>query len=168
MKTGIFDNQEKLTLVIEKDHSNIFVFISKKHFFLRKLMEVLNNSTYRKRILILYNYYYPIRNIIDKLINNIIEINFPLYVVNALTKNTLKEAMDFCSNMNDTVYEIKKRVKVFKNQLPSSNTQSKETRNLDRSFSMRFISSILHWLEYPRTFSVEVKHIASSIAMKKI
>ena len=75
--------------------------------------------------------------------------------------------MDFRSNMNDTVYEIKKRVEVFKNQLSSSNTQSKETRNLDRSFSMRFTSSILHWLVYPRTFSVEVKHTASSIAMKK-
>ena len=159
MKTGIFDNQEKLTLVIEKDHSNIFVFISEKHFFLRKLMEVLNNSTYRKRILILYNYYYPIRNIIDKLINNIIEINFPLYVVNALTKNTLKEAMDFLFNMNDTVHQIKNRVEVFKNQLTYSNTRSKEARNLDRSFSMRFISPFLHWLEHPDTFTVDVEHI---------
>ena len=60
MKLGIFDNKEKLTLVIEKDHSNIFVFVSEKHIFLRKLMEVLNNSTYRKKILIIYNYYYPI------------------------------------------------------------------------------------------------------------
>ena len=159
MKLGIFDNQEKLTLVIEKDHSNIFVFVSEKHIFLRKLMEVLNNSTYKKRILIIYNYYYPIRNIIDKIINNITEINFPLYLVNALTKNTLKEAMDFRSNMNNTVYEINKRVEVFKNQLMSNNTQSKETRNLDRSFSMRFISPFLHWLDYPNIFSVDVEHI---------
>ena len=158
MKAGIFDNQEKLTLVTEKDHSNIFVFVSEKHIFLPKLMEVLNNSTYRKRILIIYNYYYPIKNIIDKILN-MTEINFPLYVVNALTKNTLKEAMDFLFNMNDTVHQIKNRVEVFKNQLTSSNTRSKEARNLDRSFSMRFISPFLHWLEHPDTFTIDVEHI---------
>ena len=158
MKAGIFDNQEKLTLVTEKDHSNIFVFVSEKHIFLPKLMEVLNNSTYRKRILIIYNYYYPIKNIIDKILN-MTEINFPLYVVNALTKNTLKEAMDFLFNMNDTVHQIKNRVGVFKNQLTYSNTRSKEARNLDRSFSMRFISPFLHWLEHPDTFTIDVEHI---------
>ena len=33
MKAGVFDNQEKINLVVEKDHSNIFVFISEKHVF---------------------------------------------------------------------------------------------------------------------------------------
>ena len=44
MKAGIFDNQEKINLVIEKDHSNIFVFISEKHVFLLNLMQAINNS----------------------------------------------------------------------------------------------------------------------------
>ena len=159
MKAGIFDNQEKLNLVIEKDHLNTFVFISQKQIFLLNLLQALNNSTYRKKILIIYNYYYPIRNRIDKIINNITEITFPLYVVNTFTKNNIQESLDFLSNMNDTVYEIRKGVEVFTNQLTPNNTKSKETRNLDRSFSMRFITPFLHWLEHPNTFSVDVEHI---------
>ena len=66
METAIFDNQEKINLAIEKDHSNIFLIISEEYNFLLNLMQGLNNSTDRKRILIIYNYYYPIRTIIDK------------------------------------------------------------------------------------------------------
>lgn len=44
MKAGVFDNQEKINLVVEKDHSNIFVFISEKHVFLLNLIQAINNS----------------------------------------------------------------------------------------------------------------------------
>lgn len=159
MNSGIFDNEEKLNLLIEKDHSDIFVFISQKQSFLLNLIQALSNSTYKKKILVIYNYYYPIRNVIDKIINNITEINFPLYVVNTFTKNNIQESLDFLSNMNDTVYEIRKRVEVFNKQLTYHNTKSKEIRNVNHSFSMRFISPFLHWLEHPNIFSVDVEHI---------
>ena len=152
METAIFDNQEKINLAIEKDHSNIFLIISEEYNFLLNLMQGLNNSTDRKRILIIYNYYYPIRTIIDKKLNSTTEINFPLYVVNSFTNATLIESSNLISNVLSIVFNLEERFerkKVLRDQLTSSATDDKEIRNLDRNLSMKLISSFLNWLAYP-------------------
>ena len=158
MKAGIFDNQERINLVIEKDHSNVFVFISEKHVFLLNLMQVLNNSTSRKRILIIYNYYYPITTIIDDKLNSIKEINFPLYVVKTFTNRTLVES-SFVVRLAFELQQIIETKKVLQNQLISSVTEATETRSLERNFYMILISSYLHWLALPDIFHLEVEYI---------
>ena len=162
VETDTFDNQEKINLAIEKDHSNIFVFISKEHNFLLNLMQILNNSTYRKRILVIYNYYYPITTIIDKKLNSINEINFPLYVINTFMNATLTESSNLISNALTIVFGLEERFerkKILRNQLMSSATEEKENRNLDRNLSMNLISSFLNWLAYPDDVHIEVEYI---------
>ena len=162
MKAGIFDNQEKINLVIENDHSNIFVFISEKHVFLLNLMQGLNNSFSRKRILIIYNYYDPIATIIDKNLNSIKEINFPLYAVKTFTNRTITESRFLVFYTIDLVFELQETIErknVLQNQLTSSVTEAKEIRNLDRNFSMILISPFLHWLARPDNLHVEVDYI---------
>ena len=166
METAIFDNQEKINLAIEKDHSNIFLIISEEYNFLLNLMQGLNNSTDRKRILIIYNYYYPIRTIIDKKLNSTTEINFPLYVVNSFTNATLIESSNLISNVLSIVFNLEERFerkKVLRDQLTSSATDDKEIRNLDRNLSMKLISSFLNWLAYPYNFHIEVEYITKNV-----
>ena len=162
METAIFDNQEKINLAIEKDHSNIFVIISEKHNFLLNLMQDLNNSTDRKRILIIYNYYYPIRTIIDEKLNSTKEINFPLYVVDSFMNATLIESSNLISNALTIVFALEERFerkKILRNHLTSSATDDREIRNMDRNLSMNLISSFLNWLAYPDELHIEVEYI---------
>ena len=167
MKAGIFDNQEKLNLVIEKDNSNIFVFISETHVFLLNLMQVLNNSTGRKRILIIYNYYYPMTTVIDKNLNSIKEINFPLYAVKTLTNRTKRESNFLLFYTIALVVGLQKSIerkissisKILQNQLFSRITEAKATRNLDPNLSVLLVSQFSHWLTLPDNLHVEVEYI---------
>ena len=159
MRNVTFNNPETLKILTANDQSNIFILVSEKYTYLQNFIEVLNNDTDRTRIMIIYNYYYPVRSKVDAAIRTVGKINFPLYVVKTYMKNNLNNALEFVINMLLYVAMVTQRMDNLKNQLMSDNMLRMGTRNLNPSFSKSFLSSFSYLSKSPDFFNVEVEYI---------